>query len=312
LVQPLPRARSGASGDTRICPHRRRRRRAYEFTLTQGIARLGWINTHPVRYNQCEGCALGDLVALGIRLTDAGVGDYWDDVDSVVRNHLVEQQLVRADLLEQVRQGAPDSEPRSLGRFAGLSLPSGIPEPTSLGCCAGNGTQGLYYAWEGIVREQGDTAQVNLLLNRAARLLDVDSYLPYEGRVVLRNKAARRISVRIPFWVSRRDVRVRVGGAERPLEWVGNYLVLDCLRPGQEAVVSFPVRESTASYTVNANTSEEKVYSCTFRGSTLVDISPRDTSPTTYPLYLREHLRADRAPMKTVERFVPSRLIVQW
>jgi len=305
-------------------------RRAYEFTLTQGIPRIGWVNTHPVRLNQCEACALGDLAALGVRLTDAGLGDYWDDVDSVVRNHLIEQQLVRADLLEQVRQSAPEAGPpggrppfpgerltedvigRSLGRFAAVSLPSGIPEPHSMGCCNGNGTQGLYYAWEGIVREQGDSAQVNLLLNRAARLLDVDSYLPYEGRVVLRNKAARRISVRIPFWVNRRDIRVQVGEAVRPLEWLGNYLLLDSLQPGDELTVTFPVRESSASYTVNAHSPAEQVYTCTFRGSTLVDISPRDPSPTTYPMYLRDHLRGGEAPMKIVERFVPSKLIVAW
>ena len=273
---------------------------------------------------------MGDLVAMGVRLSDAGLGDYWDDVDSVVRNHLVEQQLVRADLLEQIRLSSPESDPpgsrppfpgerstedviaRSLGRFAAVSLPSSIPQPHSMGCCNGNATQALYYAWEGTVREQGDTAQVNLLLNRAARLLDIDSYLPYEGKVVLRNKGARRISVRIPFWVSRREIRVRVGGVDRPLEWLSNYLVLDGLQPGDELTVTFPIRESTASYTVNANSPDEQAYSCTFRASTMVDISPRDTSPTTYPMYQRDHLRGDEAPMKTVERFVPSKLIVAW
>jgi hypothetical protein len=34
---------------------------------------------------------LGDLVGVYIRLSDAGAGDYWDDVDHIVRNHLVEQ-----------------------------------------------------------------------------------------------------------------------------------------------------------------------------------------------------------------------------
>jgi len=57
-----------------------------------------------------------------------------------------------------------------------------------------------------------------------------------------------------------------------------------------------------------------------FRGSTLVDIAPRDTSPTGYPLYLRDHLRASpsaplrasQAPMKGVTRFVPNRIITNW
>ena len=260
-------------------------RRAYEFSLTQGIPRIGWVNVVPGRDNQCEGCAVADMVALGIRLTDAGLGDYWDDVDAVVRNHLVEHQLVRADLLEQVGRSSPDSDPpedrppfpgeritedvieRSLGAFGAMSFPSGLPEPFVAGCCTGNGTQGLYYAWEGIVREQGDTAQVNLLLNRAAKLLDIDSYLPYEGRVVLRNKSARRISVRIPFWVNRREIRVQVAGSDRRLDWLGNYLVLDDLHPRDEVTLTFPIKQTTASYTVNAQSPAEEVYTCTFRAA---------------------------------------------
>ena len=305
-------------------------RRAYEFTMTQGIARIGWVNTHPGRFNQCEGCALGDLVAMGIRLSDAGLGDYWDDVDAVVRNHLAEQQFMRADLLEQIGRASTDSDApdarlpfpgerntdnviaRSLGVFGALSLPSCMPRAYSMGCCNGNASQALYYAWEGAVREQGDTAQVNLLLNRAARLVDIDSHLPYDGKVVLHNKAARRISVRVPFWVSRRDIRLQIAGTDRPLEWLGSFLVLNDLSPGHEITLSFPVRESTASYTVNSGSPDEQVYRCTFRGSTVVDISPRDTSPTTYPMYQRDHLRGHEAPMKNVERFVPSQLIVNW
>ena len=39
-------------------------RRAYEYTWTFGIPRIGWVNCHPGTSNVCEGCALGDLVAL--------------------------------------------------------------------------------------------------------------------------------------------------------------------------------------------------------------------------------------------------------
>lgn len=303
-------------------------RRAYEFTLTQGIPRMGWINCYPAAINMMEGCALGDWVALGIRLSDAGLGDYWDDVDAVVRNHLVEQQVTRADLLERIAAACEEDQcrntshprqtmwenvlPRTLGVYAGTSLPSSIPRPSSMVCCTGNGTQGLYYAWEAIVREKGDTAQVNLLMNRAARLIDLDSCLPYEGKVVIHNKAARRISVRMPFWVNRREIRAQVSGKDAPLDWLGNYLVFSQLEPQDSITVQFPIRETTARYTVNANSDEERVYTCTFRASTLVDISPRDNAETSYPLYLRDHLRQDKAPMKRVQRFASSKIVTNW
>ena len=304
-------------------------RRAYEYTWTFGIPRIGWVNCHPGTGNVCEGCALGDLVALGIRLTDAGVGDYWDDVDAVVRNHLVEQQLVHADRLEKVaaasqecdlKEKAPHDRQvsvenviqRSLGNYAGVSAPTSVPNPWVMQCCTGNGTQGLYYGWESIVRQSGDSAQVNLLLNRAAPDLDVDSFLPYEGKVIIRNKNLHRVSVRIPSWVARRQIRSRVSGKERSAVRIGNFLMFDDLKPGDKLQLEFPIRERSAEYTANSRTQMEQTYKCTFRGSTLVDISPRDSSPTSYPLYVRQHMRKDEAPMKKTSRFVAGRTILQW
>jgi len=303
--------------------------RAFEYTWTLGIPRMGWVNCYPGAVNLCEGCALGDLVALGVRLTDAGLGDYWDAVDAVVRNQLVEQQLIRADLLERISAAGPERPKdkrsrhpnqelnegvirRSIGIFGGTASPTAVPNTSSMTCCTSNGTQGLYYAWEGAVRESGDAAQVNLLLNRASKLLDVDSYLPCEGKVVIRNKAARRVAVHVPSSVSRRQIRAEVAGLLRPLAWAGNFLLFEGLAPGDLVTITFPVRETTARYTVNARTPAEQAYSCTFRGGTLVDISPRDQSPTSYPLYQRDHLRKEKAPTKTVERFVPSKIISNW
>ena len=222
-------------------------RRAYEYSWTLGIPRIGWVNCHPATSNLCEGCALGDMVAMGIRLSDAGMGDYWDDVDALARNHLVEQQFTDAERLEKVSAAAEDCDrrkeaphegqvdtrdviKRSLGNFAGASAPDSIPNPWVMQCCTGNGTQGLYYAWEGIVRQSGDTAQVNLLLNRSAGGLDVDSYLPYEGKVVIHNKKMERVSVRIPSWVLRKEIRSRISGKEGRGVQVGNYLMFDGLR----------------------------------------------------------------------------------
>jgi hypothetical protein len=321
-------------------------RRAYEFTLTQGIPRIGWINCYPVSDNRCECCALADFIAMAIRLTDAGLGDYWDDVDACVRNHLVEHQLVRKDLIEQcvasfkgpyldvftptapLQLVTDNVIDRCLGIFGGTSRPTGIPTVWSMGCCTGNGTQGLYYAWEGIVRETGDTAQVNLFLNRAAKLVDVDSYLPFEGKVVIKNKSARRISVRIPAWVDRRQLRAHRRSGVPPLpsnvsaessgtplqqlDWVGRYLIFDSLKPDDILTLQFPIKETTARYTANARTPQETIYTCVFRASTLVDISPRDEHPTTYPFYLRDELRRDKAPMKKTARFVADRLIRDW
>lgn len=305
-------------------------RRSYEFTLAMGIARLGWVNCWPARHTAMESCALGDLAALAIRLTDAGVGDYWDDVDALARNQLVEQQLVDADMLGRISEAGEVRDPatvdaapgqecyervieRSLGNFAGMATPADMRPPWVMQCCTGNATQGLYYVWEAIVRGDGDSACVNLLLNRASPWADVDSYLPYEGKVVVTVKKARRLAIRIPGWVERAKLSASVNGRASPSAWIGSYLTFFDLRPGDVVTVTFPVRETTARYTVAAGIpGHEMTYTVTFRGSTAVDVSPHDGAPTTYQIYKRAHLRKPQAPLKKVLRFVAHRSIALW
>ena len=314
-----------AAGDDRAAEFVRR---AYEFTLSQGIPRMGWINCYPAGINHVEGCALGDLVALGIRLSDYGLGDYWDDVDAVVRNQLVEQQLTRADLLQRVSEQAQgeccehaypgqlafpeDIFTRTLGIYGGSALPTSIPTPWVMHCCTANATQGLYYAWEGALRQHGTTAEVNLLLNRAGPMLDVDSSLPFAGRVQIHTKTAQTLAVRIPFWVRRGDLCVERNGAALTPNWIGNRVVLDSLSPEDTILLKFPLVQQDLVYTANTNSPQEQAYHLSLRGSTVVDISPRDDAPSSYPLYLRDHLKSDLTPIKTAPRFVPDQTVLGW
>jgi len=317
-------------------------RDGYGHARSWGIGRIGSFGDG-VHKSHTEGCAIADITALGIKLSDYGVGDYWDDVDQYVRNHLVEQQLVRADLLENVSRAAvqyPDAlkqyqhrpfpwgpeafervikvtaqEPTPinniedlLGLFAAFSDATVLPYTVSNGCCTANCTRALYYAWESIVRCEDDIAQVNLLLNRASPWLDIDSHLPYEGRVVIKNKTAKRLSVRIPRWVDKKSVNCLINGTRAECFWVGNYLALqEILNENDAVTIEFPMIEEVVEYTMPF----DKKYTCTFRGNTLVDISPRDTNPTAYPIYLREHYRQTKAPMKKKTRFVADR-IIKW
>jgi hypothetical protein len=306
-------------------------RQAYEYTWEFGIRRMGWVNTYPCSQinGNMEGCALGDLVAIAVRLSDAGLADYWDDVDALARNQLVEGQLVDAERLEKVAAASPerpadrkstspwqesteDVIQRTIGTYAGLSQPNRIINPWVMQCCTGNGTQGLYYAWEGALRQQGDHAQVNLLLNRASPGLDIDSYLPYEGKVVIHNKTMNRLAIHIPAWVSRRDVQLHVAGEPHRYDWAGNYLLVDSLQPGQTIQLEFPISENSYTYTAAAGTKEEQIFTGTFRGGTLVEISPSGDEPTAYPLYQRAQMRQSQAPLVSKIRYVADRKISLW
>jgi len=314
------------AGDARVCDFVRS---SYEYIRTYGINRIGFIPCWPPGSNAMEGCMLGDLMALTVKMSRAGLGDYWDDADRIIRNHLAESQYTRRDLLERASQNSPKRQPkghpgqvctdnvldRLLGNFASWLMPTCAPRRLVMQCCTANATRGIAYAWDGILEGQGDEAQVNLLLNRASPWLDVDSYLPYEGKVVIRNKTARRIAVRIPAWVNRRNLQARVNGTDRRLSFVGAYQVFNDLKPGDTLQLDFPVAEETvhlSARTANQGDNQHTTYEIAFRGNTVVDISPRNESPGVYPMYLRDHMKAAKmAPMKTVQRYVAPK-IAQW
>ncbi len=193
-------------------------RASYEYSRNFGIARIGWFPTHSGHDTPpkvvCETCRTADMVALAVELSTEGLGDYWDDVDGYVRNALVEQQFTDMDRLKAL-VAAKDPDPSwMLGTFGcgGLS----VMDDYTIACCTGNGAPAMYFAWEGIVRAEDGVAQVNLLLNRASPWLDVNSYLPYEGKVTLHNKTARRVSVRVPNWVDKLMVECRLNGPAGP------------------------------------------------------------------------------------------------
>jgi hypothetical protein len=145
-------------------------------------------------------------------------------------------------------------------------------------------------------------------------MLDVESYLPYEGKAVLKVKTSCRLSVRIPRWIDIGKVRIVMNGNDVPVERLSRYITIRNAAPGENYTILFPVTERTFEYTVNKNTPVEDSYRCVFRGSTLVEISG-GRAPEVYnlPIYQgRAGLRSDTAPMKKKTIFIADRSFGNW
>ena len=310
-------------------------KRAYDYTWSVGIPRIGWVNCKPAMNNEMEGCATSSLIALAVKLSDAGIGDYWDDVDAIARNILVESQYTDVGLMRETSDGIRrphvikgtgfDRIPtlgqkcddnvieRTRGIILSWLLPDCVRNPMVMHCCTGNGLQAFYYAWEGAVRENGECAQVNLLFNRASRGLDVDSWLPYQGKVIVKNKSMKNIAVRLPGWTDKCQVRQFVNDNPTGFMWVGNYIFFTGLSPCDTIKLEFPVPTMTNQYTIAARTKYETTYTVTTRSSTVVDVSPRRTGEGIYPLFLRDDMKtAVDVKMKTVKRYVPDKTVSLW
>jgi hypothetical protein len=200
-----------------------------------------------------------------------------------------------------------------LGVFHSFSLPNCLPGGGVMGCCTGNATQGLYFAWDGALRWQGENATVNLLVNRASPAADVDSYLPYKGKVVIHNKKARRLFVRLLSWVDRRQLKVLVGSKQLQPVLAGNYLLIEDLVPDDQVLVTFPVPEVQATYTAHHRVwRKEKDFTFVFRGSTVVDVEPKETGSTNIPIFDRKNMRQGEVPMRQLVRNVQDRESLGW
>ncbi len=293
-------------------------REGYEHGRRHGVIRLGFVASwlKPTRYGRSvdlsernEGCGVANMLILAVMLSDAGLGDYWDDVDSIIRNHLIELQIVDFDLIKKVTGAGSEYDEtlrRVVGGFGSDRLTACRQSETNA-CCVAHGARSLYYAWEGITRFDQGVATVNLFLNRVSPWLNVLSYLPYEGKVVLQNKQAHTLQVRLPYWVDRAGLSCFVNDKPVTPPHAGSWLVLQNLKGRETVTLEFPVAETTEIYTICGTP-----YTAQFRGSTVVDISPRETDveefKNIYPFFMRDHLKATIAPMRKAGRFVADKL----
>ena len=314
-------------------------RQGYEYFRNFGLARIGMFAENITNNQPAE---------VAIKLSDAGVGDYWDDVDEYVRNTFVEDQFVDLELLkrEAKRMGLPTRQSDQYGefsieRFLGCLRSEaninalGILDPTNSrpffdpnqvspldGSCY---MEPFYFVWEAITRYRDGVAQVNLLLNRASAWLDIDSYLPYEGKVVLKNKTCQGIHVRIPKWVDRRAISCTAAGAKLPFSWAGNFMVLSGLTGKETITIEFPMVETVETYYLLTrdvgpkwweHKDELPTYVLHMKGSTCIKAEFPNRDKFTqlgpvYPIFQRDRYKANKAPMKKVTRYVHPK-VVEW
>jgi hypothetical protein len=316
-------------------------RKGYEYGKATGDSLTGFFPEFVVgsgyyldrRVNLCETCEVADMIGLALKLTLAGVGDYWEDVDRWTRNQLVENQLTRdkldtvldnlnsKKLFEEkpIQPWESDDIERTVGGFAGKAFANDFGVFLSHACCTANAGRTLYWIWDSILTKQDGEVRVNLLLNRASPWLDVRSFLPYEGKVTLDVKKAKIVAVRIPEWTNREKVNCKVNGTARGFRWSKGYVKIKGLKATDTVTVTFPMRRETLFRVIG-----RLPYLLALKGNTVVDIDPKSweriedgvydelvSDGELCPLYQREPYKQDKAPMKKSARFVSAKTI-EW
>jgi hypothetical protein len=272
-----------------------------------------------------EICEVADIIWLALNLTRAGIGDYWDDIDRWTRNVFAEAQLLSSNDINSIpdqyfvenaparpHQDTRDILNRSVGAFLGwvrandglklVKTDQGF-KIFNLGiqhCCTANGARNLYHVWDSIVAKEGDGVKVNLLLNRASPYLDIDSYLPAEGKVVLKIKTAPSVSLHMPAWCQVEDLHLTINGKSRHAISQGRYIGIEDLKPGDTVEVTFPMVEEVVTRVIG-----DLPFTLKIRGTNVVAIDPPGICA---PLY------AHPAQGKLVakQRFIAEKNKITW
>jgi hypothetical protein len=292
-------------------------RSGYEHSRRYMVPGMGWSPCYMYpgtfgtyhKFPFCDSCNVADSALLAVKLSEAGLGDYWDDAEGLARNQLAENQFLDKQKMANLLGGG-EGVNEAIERFYGGFFQT---EPTILypregpmepGCCIASGPWGLYAVWHGITQFDKGVATVNMFLNRASPWLDIDSYLPYEGKVIIHNKQAHTLSVRIPKCLSQRAVKCFVNDQPADPAFLTSRMVFSGLKARDEVRLEFPVEERVENIHINGIK-----HTLTFRGLDLIDITPRNKEPATFATYERDNLKASTAPMRKVERFIAERLI---
>ncbi|HEY3285290.1 MAG TPA: hypothetical protein VGN26_23710 [Armatimonadota bacterium] len=285
---------------------------------------FGWV-PDGIGWPTCETCALGDVIHLAVRLSRLGeerpgdsdhrvprarstpasgspeLGasalparrDFWYDVERFARNQLLENQFRDPGRVLEGRGPAPGTEVTVRGSFASWAHPNDLlGGPDIEGCCTGGAVRALFHVLNNCVGRSPDGAlEVRMHFSVSTQNADVESHLPYEGRVVVRPKMAGTLRLRLPEGIPATDVTLEVNEALVPVRADGPYALVPDLVPGDQVVLRFPTPVMVRQEEVAG-----QVYTVTWKGNTVVRLEPEGPG---YPTYRREEHLSPHAPQAT-------------
>lgn len=291
--------------------------KGYEYGLSVGWPLVGFFPEYiqdwpdPRPYIDCETCCTVDMIMMAINLSKLGQGDYWDDVDRFVRNQFSEMQMQSGEWIDQIAADYP-SKPvetgedgdgiaeRVIGSFAGWATANDYTaiqdENFISACCTGNGARAIFHVWNNMLAFANGQLIIHLLLNRASPWGDVNSYIPYEGRVDVMVKTACDVTIRLPEWVKREEVNCLVNDTPRKLDFQGRYAQAGYAQVGDVVTIVFPISERTVEANIGGVS-----YTLVIKGNDVIAIDPPGKW---HPFYQRAHYRK-AVRWVTRERFTP-------
>jgi hypothetical protein len=265
---------------------------------------FGWV-PDGINWHTCETCAVGDVIYLAVYLSRLGQGDFWYEIERIGRNQLLENQFCDPSRVLAGREPVQGLAEIVHGSFASWAHPNDLlGGPDIEGCCTGGGVRAVYHILQNAVQyEAGGNITVHLLFSLSTKSLLIESYLPYEGRVVLQLHEEANLKIRIPEGIAPSDVQLFLdGNSQEPLV-IGSYFALRGLHAGASLEMVFPLERIQKQETVAG-----REYCVRWKGNSVTELTPHGTA---YQTYLRATWEADTAP-QTTWKYPPQGDTILW
>ena len=288
-------------------------KKQFDYIIKVYGSSFGWIaeqalsNKESLKHGytqSCESCTVTDAIDTAMLLAKSGYPQYWNIAEKFIRNYFDQAQLtdsswmtrsasLRARKEDTIVSSFKNIPQRSLGCYVGWGgindfvHPAAKRRKTVQNCCGPHCAYGTFLIWNNIVTKTKEGVWINLSLNRDTKWAQVNSYIPYEGKVEITMRTNADLHVRIPGNVNKNAVNVYVNGNKINKILQEGYIVVKNLKIGQQAVVEYPLEIEKKSEKVMG-----KEYKLEWKGDTVINISP---SGKIAPFFKRTELKTAKA-----------------
>lgn len=304
-------------------------KKSYEWARTKGNSLIGYFGEYlnSDEYEETEICGVADMITLAVKLCVYGIGDYWDDVDRWVRNIFYEGQLTieKIPYMNKMSANFPFNEKyqsskdsiecnfkdyseddvlnRNIGAFAGWMEPNDFFNYESkdaygiMHCCTANASRSLYYIWKDMHQCEEGVIRINLLINMDSKFAEVESYIPYDGKVTITPKLDCTLEIRLPEWITdTNQVNTSMKGVTVKFSQQGRYIIINNIKNGTNIDFFFPIEIKEIVQWI-----EKRRFEFTMKGNDIVSVKPRGRF---IPIFEREKYLSNNTPMKEKEVYI--------
>ena len=238
-------------------------------------------------FKHSEICCTTDMIHCAVYLSKCGFRDYWDHAEGYL-NFLLKAQINDVSWAKEVTD-RPDTDQYSYrdipnrykGAFTGRAQPNDLTnfgKIDTMACCCAAGSVGLYRLWDNTITTEAGKTYINFFISKETPDLDIFSFAPDEGKMVLKIKKDMHLLIRIPKWLDISRTKITKDERSYYFSQENGYIDLQIANKGISIEMEFPLSERVISETI-----AEDEYKITWKAGRVIMIDPIGQYMPFYP-----------------------------